>query len=169
MNRIKKIVVFFCTLNAFIVYSQQKDFNFVISVDNDLRNVYADKFIITDKDNKSETVRINYVQGNLSVEENDYEKLTSENVTNINLIVRYITQCEDNIDSFNYDIEGFKLAWLNKGTHFVLYIYDTTNKKYKEIYDPLPGKNFTFEYDWSEGSMRRVQKKLTKKQKKCNG
>lgn len=168
MNKIKKVLIFFCTLNAFIGYSQQKDFNFVISIDNDLRNVYADKFIVTDKNGKSETVRINYVQGNLSVEENDYKKLASENVTNIDLIVRYVKQCGNDTETLNYDIEGFKLPWLNKGSHFVLYIYNTTNKKYRKIYDPLPEKKFTFEYDWSEGSMRRVQKKLTKEQKKCN-
>ena len=168
MNRMKKLIVIFCVLNALIGYSQQKDFNLIIAVDNDLRNVYVDKFIIKDKEGKSEIVRASYVPGNLSVETNDYKKLTSESVTNITLIVRYIKHCEDNILSFNYDIEDFKLPWLNKGTHFILYIYDTTNKKYKEIYDSLPEKKFTFEYDWSEGSMRRVQKKLMKKQKDCN-
>ena len=95
--------------------------------------------------------------------------MTSDKVTNINLEARYVKQCGDNTETFNYDIEDFKLAWLDKGNHFVLYIYNTTNKKYKNIYDPLPNKSFTFEYDWSEGSMRRTQKKLTKEQKKCNG
>ncbi|MCB4797221.1 hypothetical protein [Neotamlana laminarinivorans] len=168
MKEIKRIILFFCIVNASIAYSQNKDFNFIISVDNDLRNIYVDKFVVTDKEGNNQSVRVNYVQGNLSIKESDYKKLTSDNVTNINLNTRYVKQCGDNTETFNYDIENFKLPWLTKGNHFVLYIYDTTNKKYKKIYDPLPDKDFTFEYDWSEGSMRRVQKKLTKEQKRCN-
>lgn len=155
-------------MNVSIAYSQQKDFNFIISVDNNLRNVYADKFVVTNKDGNSETITVNYVQGNLTIKDDDLERLTSDKVVNIDLMVRCIKQCGDNTETFNYDIEDFKLHWLTKGTHFVLYIYNTTNKKYRKIYDPLPDKNFTFEYDWSESSMRRTQKKLTKEQKRCN-
>jgi hypothetical protein len=79
-----------------------------------------------------------------------------------------MTLCRDNTETFNYKIEGFKLPWLIKGSYFVLNLYDTNNRKYRKIYNPLPEKEFTFDYDWSEGSMRRVQKKLTREQKRCN-
>ena len=168
MGSIRKIILFSFILNALLCYSQQREFNFVISVDGDLSYVYADKFIIKDKDNKNETIRINFVQGEISINEKDYEKLISDDVVSINLRVSYNRICGDKIEDFNYEIEDFKLPWLNQGSFFILYIYNTTNKKYRKIYNPLPEKKFTFEYDWSEGSMRRVQKKLTKEQRKCN-
>ncbi len=168
MSSIKKIILFSFILNVLVGYSQQKEFNFIVSVDNSLRNVYADKFIIKDKDDKSEIIRVNYVQGKISINEEDYEKLASENVARIDLTVRHVEQCGEKTETLNYEIEDFKLPWLNKGSYFVLYIYNTKKNKYKKIYDSLPAKEFTFEYDWSEGSMRRAQKKLTKEQKKCN-
>lgn len=164
----KKVILFLCIVSSSITYSQDKNFNFIVLVDNDLRNVYVDKFIVTDNNGNKRSIGVNYVKGNLSIEETNYNKLVSNEVTNINLLARYIKRCGDDTETFNYTIEDFKLKWLTEGNHFVLYIYNTNNKMYKKIYDPLPNKEFTFEYDWSEGSMRRVQKKLTKEQRKCN-
>lgn len=167
MIKIKNILLVVFVLNTLFSYSQDKEYNIIISVDNNLRNVYADKIFVTDKEGKTDLIRVNYVQGNLSIKNDDFEKLASDNVAKIDLVVRYDKICKDKIETINYDIENFKLAWLNKGTHFVLYIYDIRNKKYRKIYNPILGKKFTYEYDWSEGSMRRVQKRLTKNQKKC--
>lgn len=163
-----KILVFIYFFSVTTLYSQYKDFNFIVSVNNSLRDAYADKFMVTKKDGSTNTIDINYVQGKLSIKEGDIKVLTSEDVIDIELIVRHIKSCNKNTEHINYDLEGFKLPWLTNGTYFTLYIYDTSDKNYKKFYDPLPGKTFTFEYDWSEGSMRRVQKRLTKKQKKCN-
>ena len=164
----KRIVLFLCILSASTAYSQNRDFNFILSVDNDLRNVYVDEFEVTDMEGNRQSIRVNYTPGNLSMNEGDFQKLASENIVNMALKASYIKQCGDDTETFDYDIGDFKLAWLTKGNHFILYIYNMSTKNYRRIYHPLPNKNFTFEYDWSEGSMRRVQKKQTKDQKRCN-
>ena len=130
--------------------------------------VYIDELVIGKENNKSESIKVNYVPGNISILESDYQKLISEDTINISLIVRQIELCKKKSKFTLYEIDDFKLSWLTKGSYFILYIYNTNNKKYKNIYDSLPNKEFTFEYDWNGGSsMRRVQKKMTKQQKKC--
>src|SRR5699024_9821958 len=118
------------------------------------------------KNNEKEVINLNYVPGKISININDYQKLLSNNISNINLVVSYIKLCGDKTKSFKYEIDNFRLPWLNCGSYFVLYIYNKDSEIYHKIYEPLPGKNFIYEYDWSEGSMHRVRKKVIKKD--CN-
>lgn len=74
--------------------------------------------------------------------------------------------CGEKSETEIYEIDDFRLNWLEQ-SYFILYIYNTDNKDYKKIYNPLPGKNYTFEYDFPNGTMKRVQKAPTKQQRKC--
>lgn len=164
---IKHLILVLFFTNPIICFSQKKEFNVIISVDNNLSNVYAKKFVLVYENDSIQTLKINFKQGRLMIDDKDYEKLLSENLRRIDLYLSYIEVCGDNIETYKYEIVDFKLPWLLKGAYFILYIYNTNKKEYKNIYSPLPGKEFTFEYDWEGIWMRRVQKKLTKKQRKC--
>jgi len=162
----QKVIFILLVLHFSMGYSQKNDFNFIVSVNDNLENVYAYRFVLKNKNGKKDVVNLNYIPGKISIEKSDYQALLSDSIIQINLIVRSLKQCGNRVDTSEYKIENFKLAWLNKGSYFILYIYDTNNKKYNKIYEPLPNEHFTFEFDWSEGSMRRVQKKQLKG--KCN-
>ncbi len=141
-----------------ILYSQKKEYNFIISVDNILTNVYANSFIIHTKDNNIKTINVNFVQGRISINDDDFKFLQSDNVLKVNLdIVKYdIIKNETKRNS--YEIESFNLDWLTKGTFFILYIH-TNKKNLKKFIEPFSNEKFIYEYDWSEGSMRRLRRK----------
>jgi lipopolysaccharide export LptBFGC system permease protein LptF len=157
MNTLKNITVLIIFFLNLFLYSQDKEFNFIISIDNNLRDVYASRFIVKNKDNNTKFVNVNFVQGNITIKEDDFKILNSENVLKIDMEIINFENIGKKNKKNTYEIEDFKLNWLTKGTFFILYIYNT-NKKKNNLLNPLPNKNFTFEYDWSEGSMNRVRK-----------
>ena len=164
---IKHLILVLFFTNAIICFSQKKEFNIIISVDNDLSHVYAEKFVLVYENDSIQTLKINFYQGRLIIDDEDYKKLLSENLLRIDLYLSYIEVCGDNIKTYKYEIVDFKLPWLIKSSYFILYIYNTNKKEYKDIYNSLPGTEFTYEYNWDGVSMFRVQKKLTKEQRKC--
>ena len=90
--------------------------------------------------------------------DDDFKFLQSDNVLKVNLdIVKYdIIKNETKRNS--YEIESFNLDWLTKGTFFILYIH-TNKKNLKKFIEPFSNEKFIYEYDWSEGSMRRLRRK----------
>ncbi|MBY8963194.1 hypothetical protein KJK34_10560 [Flavobacterium sp. D11R37] len=45
-------------------------------------------------------------------------------------------------------------------TFIVLKIYNTTKKKYRKLFTPLKGKEYTYELEYAGGQMLQIQKKL---------
>lgn len=103
---------------------------------------------------------IQYHAGNLSMEKSDYEKLIDPNIKKIEMELKYSNIYEDEIYYYDYKID-VKKGWF-KNYFFILYIYNTDKKKYRKIYEPLEGRDYTFEYNSSNGQMLRVTKKRRK-------
>lgn len=45
-------------------------------------------------------------------------------------------------------------------TFIVLKIYNTTKKKYRKLFTPLKGKEYTYELEYAGGQMLQIRKKL---------
>jgi hypothetical protein len=160
----KPLFVFLLFIN--FCFAQKKEFNFVIVVDGDIVKHTYGKIVMEDINNTKDIIKCNIIAGELNIDESDSDKLFSKSNSKMAFEFGYSKRCGEDVKYYNYTIEDFKANWLNDG-FFILYIYNTDDKKYKKIYNPLAGKNYTYDYDSSVGSMRRVQKKKTKEQKEC--
>lgn len=161
MNKIL-VIIFIFSLN-FFVFSQEKNINFIISVDGTTNsNIGSIKIKALFKNNEEKIYNMNYFPGNLKINDGDYKNLKSNNIKNLSLYFVYNEICNDEIEYYHYEIDDFKINWL-ESYYFILYVYNTSKKEYKKVFTPLPNKAYTYEYDSPEGSMRRVTKKKRKK------
>ena len=151
------------SLNA--LFAQEiKDFDFIITVDEKIWTTPATPKMIT-KDNKGNIIdsfSVKYHAGSLSIEKKNYEMLIDSKVSDIEMELKYSDVCDDETFYYSYNID-FKKGWL-KNYFFILNIYNTDQKKYRKIYEPLKGKEYTYEYNSSNGQMLRVTRKKRKKE-----
>lgn len=140
------------------VSEDKKVFNFVILVnDRVLTNNYIKyKLIAQNEDNSKDTIYIDYTPGNLSMKVIDYEKLTDSKVKKIILQFEYTL----NYNTYNYNLD-IKKGWLDN--HFyILYIYNTDIGKFKNLINPLEGKNYNFEFEYPGGGTSLIRKRNIK-------
>jgi hypothetical protein len=145
-----------------IAQEQRKDVNFVIVIDEKVLTGAMTRFkiIFSLENGAKETIEADYSPGNLSLKQSDYDKLLSADVKTTFLAFDYTEHCKKNQSVHNYEID-IKKGWLEH-YYYVLYIYNTDKKQFKNVYDPLEGKNYTFEFDYPGGSTKRVKKKGAK-------
>ncbi len=158
----KKFIKIFFICLSYYTFAQNKKANIIFVVDGEIVKYTYGKI------NTGINKKINCIiePGNFQIDEADYKYLLKNNDP-ISFQFTYLKECK-NSEYKTYVIEDFKLNWLNPDWRYVIInIYNTDNQKYKKYYNPLPGKNYTYEYDSPGGSMRRVQKKLNKEQKQC--
>lgn len=164
-----RLIIHFILLSSLSFLSAQevKKMDFIITVDEEIWTTpTTPKMIVKDNQgNLINTFNLEYHAGNLSMKEYDFQSLLKDDIGNIEMLLRYSTVCGNETYYYDYSID-FKQSWL-KNYFFVLKIYNTSRKKYRKIYEPLVGKEYTFEYDSSNGQMLRVTKK-TRKKEGCN-
>lgn len=154
-------------LNGIAAAQETKSFDFIIMVDDEIWTTPTSPEMIL-KDSQGNTITsfsTDYHAGNLSIADSNYQEMLSENIGSINMVLKYSRVCGDDIYSYDYEID-FKSGWL-QNYFFILKIYNTDRKVYRKIYEPLAGKNYTFEFDSSNGQMLRVTKKK-RKSNTCN-
>lgn len=139
---------------------KMKDINFVIVVDEKILTGVMERFkiIANLKNGTNEKIEVDYCPGNLSLKQSDYEKLIDTNVKTIYLAFDYIEYSNKKQKIYNYEID-IRKGWLEH-YYYVLYVYNTDKKQYKNSLEPLFGKNYTYEFDYPGGSVKRVRKKL---------
>ena len=149
-------LILFCTIT--IQLKAQKNINLIILIDEkivagSLSNL---RLIYTSERNTEESVKADYYPGNLSLNQNDYDMLLGKNLKTIYLAFTYNEYCKNKLHSYSYKID-LNNKWL-ENYYFVLYIFNTNKSKYKEIYSPIKGTTYTYEYDYPGGSVKRVKK-----------
>jgi hypothetical protein len=153
------IFAFLISLN--ICIAQKKGFNVVILVDGEVVKYTNGKILTESVNNLKETINCNIVAGEIYIDKLDSIKLFSKNVSKLTFEFETSKLVSKEVEYYYYSIEDFKIQWL-KDYFFVLYIYNTDNKKYKKEYFPLEGKNYTYEYDSPSGSIKRVKRAIKK-------
>lgn len=168
----RKILTFIFILCFSSLYSQElpelpeyKDLDFVLVINDKVNiNVSSLKFIYRDSlGNKKATEPVGYHPGNLSILKEDYETLISERTDSI-----YFTFFQEEYNDTNkkeeeednwYEIPFSK--FMLQIRFVVLFVYDLSKPEYKGVYDPLEGKNYTYELSTSEGQVLRARKSKT--------
>lgn len=155
-----KLIYIFLMCVSFYTYAQKRDANIIILVDGEVVKYTYAKIGLENGKIINGTIQ----PGKLQLQESDYKILEDNQIKSFQFT--YSKNCKGESESKTYEIEDFKLTWLDQ-PYIVLYVYNIDNSKYKKIYNPLPGKSYTYEYDYPGGAMRRLQKSFTKEQKKC--
>jgi hypothetical protein len=164
--------IIYYTLLLFLISNSAKsqewvDLNLIITINGTISpGSIALKMNYVLKNGEFRKIDLNYTPGSLKIKKTDLDEIEKDSVVNLNIDIRHTKICKDNISYSNYIIDDFKFNWL-KNDFFILHIYDLNDKKNKKFYNPLPNKNFTYEYDSPAGSMRQVQKRKTVEQKQC--
>lgn len=114
-------------------------------------------FIIEKENQKVDTVNINYVPGDIFLQEIELNKLQSKDIKSISLEIRYMGFYKTEVKTYNYKINFYK-SWL-QFDFTVLRIYNLDKKENKKIFFPLEGLQYTYEVDSPNGSITRVRKK----------
>lgn len=97
-----------------------------------------------------------YYPGNLSFQKGDYEKLINIGNGSMSLAFSYKEYEGKKEQNYKYELP-FSKKWLNY-YFVVIKIYNLNNRRYRGVFEPLSEeKNYTYELDSPDGSMRRVR------------
>lgn len=163
MKELIMLLVFcFSSLTAF--GQDNKDFNFILVIDDTVWITYTNlKIEIRDNtDALKHTISALYYPGNLSLEEEDYEKILEAKGDSMALIIDYDEQGKKTVKNSVFELP-FTASWLNN-YFMVMKIYNLDNKQYKGVFEPLSKeKNYTYELNYPGGQMLRIRNKKQKK------
>ena len=170
INKIRKSIVLI-TLIGFGIqsFAQKNNFNFIITVDGRVNPTISSLSLkVFSKNEDQKEYFLDYYPGSIIINEDDYKEIKmGGDIKAIHLILQYIEVCGESTQYYNYEIDDCELTWL-ENDYSILHVINTDKKKYRKIYDPLPDKNFTYEYEYPGGATKRVQKKFTKEQRRCS-
>lgn len=149
-----------------VVHAQErKNFNFIITVNKEFVSTCTPTCIYLLKDNGEKTnVDISYYPGNLSIEEEGYEKILSFE-GKIGLIYSSYEKVNGKECYKTYDIpleiQIFKCGYV------ILEIYNLEDKRFKKLYYSFEGKNYIYDLQvdgsFSKHFTRKEIKKLKRK------
>jgi hypothetical protein len=136
-----------------------KGVNFVITVDDNVvvGSIANLRLIASDADGKRKIIDIAYIPGELSIKNVDMGELLSSKLNTVLLAFDYYEFCNGKQIIHNYEIEIEK-KWFNF-SYMVLRVYNLDKKKYRKIFYPLKGCNYTYEIDFPSNSMTRIKRK----------
>jgi hypothetical protein len=168
----KKVIILFMILLPLIAYSQNKEYkqlNWIFVVDNAIPDsefgvIGMSEMIVFYENQKTDTITVDIVPGSMGILVSDYDSIKNrDNISRIILEIKYIENCCN--DYLHYEIPIYK-AWFDF-YYVIVYIYNTDKKENKKYYIPLEGKNYNYQISFSGSGVRLIQKKATKKQKRC--
>ena len=133
---------------------EKKNIDFVLMVNEEIYAQYNVFKFITIKGDKRETMPATYWPGNLSVSEDDYEKIQDSDSVFLDIID---TRYKRKSYSDQYIIK-YRTQWL-ADTYNIVYIYNLNKKKYARLYAPSPQGNYVFELDSPGYTFRIIRKR----------
>lgn len=167
MNRILYVFLISLLFSSTAKSQDLVDLNLIIVVNEEVKpSSISVKLKYTSKDGNIKDVDVTYIPGSLKIKKESFDELKRDSIENVILEIRNTTICKEDVSYSFFKIDDLRFSLLEYN-FFILHIYDTKLKQYKSIYEPIINKDFTYEYDSPVGSMRRVQKKKTNKQKYC--
>lgn len=154
MKLIYTTLMMFCCMRL----NAQTNINLIITIDNEvvIGSISGMKLMAIEEDGRKEVMKADYYPGNLSISEEDYQRLNNPHIKTVYLVFNYTESQAGNVKIYSYDID-MKKAWLKNYFHIV-HIYNTSKKRFKRLFNPPPGKDYVYEFDYPGGSTRLVRK-----------
>lgn len=149
MKRIIILLISYFSV-LFAIAQGRKEFDFIITVDDEFGTLCAPLNIYIQKDNGEKTnIEFSYYPGCLSLNIDDFKKIQSFD-GKMGLYLGYSTFEDGKICYYNYDIPLYKQLF--ERTYVIVKIYNLHKEKYKKLYPPLgDGKNYNYDLQTSEG------------------
>lgn len=138
-----KVIIYTIVLTCCCIQlNAQKNINLIISIDDNIPtgSLSGLKLVAVNENGSKETISADYYPGNLSLSEFDYKNLLDTSIRTVYLIFNYTEYQNQKQYSYNYDID-LKKGWLQH-YYYVLNIYNTTKKKYKNLFSVPVGKEY---------------------------
>lgn len=153
------IYIFFILLNINVYCQEWIDYNVIISVNEEIvPSSVGIKFKLTLNNGEKKIIEPHYLPGSLKIKNEDVKVLMNDSIKEIALEVRYFELINDKVSYSFFTIDDLSFKKFTYD-YFILRIYDTRLRKYKKTYNPIDGKEFTYDYDLPNGSMRRVKRR----------
>ncbi len=152
------LTLIFCFSVIYNSYSQENsNFDFIVLVDDVIvTSLNNPKLVIRKENELLSKIDITFKPGDLSLKTVEYNLIKSTN-DDLYLKFDYYDYSSGKQKIYNYDIKIGK-NWFEK-SYIILRVYNTDKKKYKKIFNPIKGTNYTFELDYGGGSMLQIRKK----------
>jgi hypothetical protein len=153
----KRIIVFISVMLLYMQLHAQKNINLIISIDREIAvgSITGSKLVAIKEDGSKTVIAADYYPGNLSISEDDYKLVMDPGIKTVYLSFNYTEHKKSGAVVYNYELD-LKKGWL---THYfyLLYIYNTSKKEFRKLYNPPPGKDYVFEFDSPGGSTRLIR------------
>jgi hypothetical protein len=157
----RSCILFFLVLQSFpmIAQKQVKNIDFIICIDEKIAVSSISRFriIALSKDGSKQIIDADYYPGNLSIYEEDYDKLLEENIKSVFIAFDFWDFSEADQHIVNFEIE-IKRGWM-ENNYCILYVYNTNKKKYRKMFCTEEGKNYALEIEYPGGSVKKIRKK----------
>lgn len=151
-------LVFFTVfvLSSHIILGQINDYNLIITVNDKLiiSDIKVSKIMLENNDKSIDTIDCQYKPGNLIVLDTDLELTSYRKIT---LSVDYIKREKRTDKYYHYDIDLYGVNFSQ--SYLILRLYNLDNRKYRQIFEPLEGREYTFEIDMPSNSVTRIRRK----------
>ena len=148
MKRLSLLLLFFSSV-IIAIAQEKKDFDFVITIDDDFHPIYSPSLYTLDKNGIKTIYEISYHPGCLSMSIEDYKKIMSAN-EEIHLKFDHYKILGGNTHIYKYDFSVGKF-WFQECGYVVLKMYNLDIKKYRKKFPPLSeDKNYNFIFLSSE-------------------
>lgn len=163
MRKLNLLILFFLSLVSSYGQDGNRDFNFILVIDDEVWISYTNlKIKIEDKAGSVSYVEGLYYPGNLSFEKESYEKLLTANADSMTLRIDYREYEGKKTKDYIFELP-FSPKWLDY-YFIVIRVYNMNKKEYKGVFEPLDkDRNYTYEMDYPGGQMLRVRNKVRKK------
>ena len=155
----KLLFLFLFVFQISIAQDSRKDFDFIISIDEEIANtLYKPQIIVKQGIKILKRIDIKYHPGNLSLYSEDFNFFSDEKHTLLLQFNYYQYSSKGKQKSYHYEIEIGR-NWFEQ-SFIVLKIYNLDKKKYRKKLTPLSkDKKYTFDLETSQGQMIRIRKR----------
>lgn len=135
----------------------RKNINLIISIDRAIPvgSITGPRLIVIKEDGSKTLIEADYYPGNLSISEDEYKLVMDSSIKTVYLAFNYTEYKKSGTVVYNYELD-LKKGWL---THYfyILYIYNTSKREFRKLFNPPPGKDYVFEFDSPGGSTRLIR------------
>lgn len=150
------LFIFVFTISS--CHSQNKSINLIVIVNDKLEigAINNTRLKIVNMDGAIEVFKVTYYPGDLIIPEIVLDKLKNKYVKYFYILMDHYEYCGEETIIHNYDLQMYP-AWLEQ-PFLVFRFYNMDKERIRKRFDPLEGKDYTYEVDLASNSILRARK-----------
>jgi hypothetical protein len=139
------------------VRAQECGLNIIISIDNKIISTVTQMKLMVDTGSEKMEVYCNYTPGRAECDTLNLRNLQSKDLKSVMLSFSYSEyyRKSEKVRFYNIDLS----PQFFKNSFYILYLYNLDKNKYKKLFQNSDQSSYVYEFDSSNGSMRRIRTK----------